>query len=107
MGKLFGREPASIIALIGSILTTLVALNIPGLDAAAGAAIMALIVAIITAATTRPIAPSLFAGIITAGAALLAQYGVGLSDQLVAGLTAILMAAFGLASTRPQVSPKP
>lgn len=105
-GTLFGREPALVLGFVGSVLTFLVSLNVSFIDAGAAAAVLALLTAIVTAAVTRPIAPPLFAGIITAAAALGAQYGLNVPDSTVAAASAILLAAFSLAGVRPQVSPK-
>lgn len=105
-GTLFGREPALVLGFIGAVLTFLVSLNISFLDAGAAAAILAVITALVTAAVTRPIAPALFAGIITAAAALGAEYGLDVSDGTVAAASALLLAAFSLAGVRNQVSPK-
>lgn len=86
-------------------MTLAVALNIPGLTAGAGAAIVALVSAGVIAWSTRPVAPALFAGIITAAAALFGEYGLHLSDAVVAGLSAVLLAGFALFGIRPQVTP--
>ncbi len=103
--KIFGREPALWLGLIGAVLTTMVSLNLPWLSVGAAAAIMALLTAIVTAVTTRPVAPALFVGVLTALVALFAEYGVNLSDGLVAGLSSALLAAFALFGVRPQVRP--
>jgi hypothetical protein len=103
--SLFGREPALVISVIGSLVTLLVALNIPGLSAGAGAAITTFVTAVIIAATTRPIAPALFTAIVSAGAALFAEYGLSLSDHVVAALSAVILSGFTLFGIRPQVTP--
>ena len=73
--KIFGREPALIISAIGALVTLLVSLNIHGLDAGAGAAIVTFLTAIIIAFTTRPVAPALFTAVVSAGAALFEHQG--------------------------------
>lgn len=103
--KILGREPALIIGVIGAGVAVLVGLKLPGLSAGAGVAVVALLTAAITAATTRPVGPSLYVGVVVAGAALLAQYGIHLSDELVANLGGFIMAAFALFGVRPQVTP--
>lgn len=103
--RIFGREPALIIGAIGTVVTLLVALGIPGLDAGAGAAVTTLITAVIIAATTRPVAPALYTGIVAAGAALLTEYGFNLSEDIVVGVSAVLLAGFSLFGIRPQVTP--
>jgi hypothetical protein len=102
--KIFGREPALIIGLLGSVLTTLAALSVPAISAGAAAAITAAVAALITAWATRPAMPALYTGAVTALAALLAQYGLHLSDQVVAGLSGTVLAVFALLA-RGQVEP--
>lgn len=105
--KIFGREPTLIINAAGSLLTVLAALNLDWLSASAAVAITALITAGITAWATRPIAPSLYVGTITALAAVIAEYGYNASDALVAALGGATIAGFALFGVRPQVSPVP
>lgn len=104
--KIFGREPALIIGGIGSVITLLVALNIPGLSAGAGAAITTLLTAAIIAITTRPVAPALYTAVITAGAAVIAEYGFHVSDAVVAAISSALLAGFAFFGIRPQATPK-
>lgn len=99
-------EPALIIGFIGSVLTTLATLNVSWLPASAVAAILALLTAAATAFFTRPIAPGLYAGVVAAAAALLAQYGFHVPDAAVAGISGIILAGFALFGIRNQVSPK-
>jgi hypothetical protein len=103
--KLFGREPAAVIALFGSVLTVLAALNIPVLSAGQAAAITGVVSAIILAWTTRPIAPALVTGAWVALVALFTEYGLNLDDNLVAGISATALAVFAFI-TREQVSPQ-
>lgn len=103
--KIFGREPALVIGAGGSILTVLAALNVPGIDAGAAAAITSLLAAGIIAVTTRPIAPALFTGAVAAGAALIAEYGYNVSDGTVAAISGAVLAGFALFGIRPQVVP--
>lgn len=103
--KIFGREPALVIGGIGALMTVLAALNLPGLSAGAAAAVTALVAAGVTAWATRPIAPSLYVGVIGAGAVLLAEYNYNVSDEVVAGLGGAIVAGFALFGVRPQVSP--
>ncbi len=104
--KLFGREPALIISAVGTLITLLVALNVPGLSAGAGAALTTLLTAAIIAATTRPVAPTLFTGVVAAGAALLAEYNFNVSDEVVASVSSAILVGFALFGIRPQVTPK-
>lgn len=103
--KIFGREPALIISAIGALVTLLVSLNIPGLSAGAGAAIVTAVTALIIAVTTRPIAPALFTAVVSAGAALFAEYGLNVSDATVAAISGLVLVGFSLAGVRPQVTP--
>lgn len=103
--KIFGREPALIISAIGAVVTLLVTLNLPDLDAGAGAAITTFLTAVVIAFTTRPVAPALFTAVISAGAALFAEYGLHVSDAAVAAISGLVLVGFSLAGVRPQVTP--
>jgi methyl coenzyme M reductase beta subunit len=103
--KIFGREPALVISMIGGLVTLLVALNIPGLSAGVGAAITTFVAAAIIAVTTRPVAPALFTAVVSAGAALFTQYGLHVSDGVVAAVSAVTLTGFALFGIRPQVTP--
>lgn len=103
--KIFGREPALIVGAVGSLLTVLAALNVPGIDAGAAAAITAFFSALIIAMCTRPWAPALFTGVVAAGAALIAEYGYNVSDGAVAAISGAVLAGFALFGIRPQVTP--
>jgi hypothetical protein len=103
--KIFGREPALIISAVGTLVTLLVALNVPGLSAGAGAAITTFASAAIIAVTTRPVAPALFTAVVAAGAALFAEYGLNLSDGVVAAVSSVVLVGFALFGIRPQVTP--
>ncbi|MES2211367.1 MAG: hypothetical protein V4515_14485 [Chloroflexota bacterium] len=103
--KIFGREPTLIIGFIAAVVAALVALNFEWLTPGAGAAIVALVGGAVTAATTRPWAPGLFAGLVAAGGALLAEYGLHLSGELLASLAFLVVAGFALFGVRGQVTP--
>ena len=104
--KIFGREPALIIGFVGAVVAVLVGAHLPGLSAGAGVAITAALTAIITAATTRPVGPSLYVGAVVAVAAVLAEYNIHISDTLLGAISGLVMAAFALFGIRPQVTPK-
>lgn len=106
--RIFGREPALVIATLSASLSLLVTFNV-GLSSEQAGAIVAAISALLAAATavmTRPIAPSAFTGVVAAGVALLAAYGFNVSPETVGALNAVVLAVLGLV-TRGQVSPAP
>jgi hypothetical protein len=105
MKLIYGREPALVIGVIASVLTVLAALNVPGLDAGASAAITAFVSSCIIAWATRPAAPALFTGVVTALAALLVEYGLDVPDTTTAAVSGAVLAVFALI-TRGQVEPK-
>ena len=105
--KIFGREPTLIIQTMSAVLSVVVALGVPGLDAKQAALIIAVITAgfaLVNAIVVRPIAPAAFIAFIGAGAALLAGYGLELSQQLVGSITVATVAVLALL-TRGQVTP--
>lgn len=103
--KIFGREPTLWISLIGAVVTWVASAGFDWLNAGQAVAVVALATASITAATTRPIEPALFVGIITAGGAMLAEYGTNLSQESIGALGTVVIAVFALFGVRPQVSP--
>lgn len=103
--KIFGREPAAFIALLGSVLVVLAAMNLSWLNAGQAAAATALVAAAVLAYTTRPLAPPLLTGAFSALVALFAEYGLELSDALVGGITGLILATYAFI-TREQVSPR-
>jgi hypothetical protein len=103
--KVFGREPALILGLAGAVLAWAVSLGLDWLNAGQATAIVALLTAVLMAVTTRPIAPALYAGVISAGAAVFAEYGLNWSEASVTGLGAVILAGFALFGVRPQVTP--
>lgn len=103
--KIFGREPALWLALIGAVVTWAVSLGLDWLNAGQATAIITAVTALVIALTTRPIAPALFVGAVSAGAALFGQYGLHWSEAAVTGLGAIILAGFALFGIRPQATP--
>ena len=104
--KIFGREPALIIASVSAGLSLLVTFGF-GLSAEQAGAIVAGISAVfaaVTATVTRPIAPGAFTGLVAAVAALLAAYGLDLSAEKIGAINAVVLAGLALL-TRGQVSP--
>ena len=104
--RILGREPALIISAVGTVITLLVALKVPGVDAGAGVAITTFASALIIAATTRPWAPALFTGVVAAGAALFSAYGLHVSEEVVTAVGSVILVGFSLFGIRPQVTPK-
>jgi hypothetical protein len=103
--KIFGREPALIMGLVGALLTWAVSLGLDWLNAGQATAIITGLSALVIALTTRPWAPALFVGAVAAGAAMFAEYNLNVSDAFVTGLGAIILAGFALFGIRPQVTP--
>lgn len=99
------REPALIIGVVGSVLTSAAALNLEFLSPAAAAGIVAFLSAIVIAIRTRPIAPALYVAAGSALVAVMAQYGLHLTDGWVGFLTSLVLGGFALFGIRPQVSP--
>jgi len=99
------REPALIIGIVGSVLTSAAALNIQWLSPAAAAGIVAFLSAVVIAIRTRPVAPALYVAAGSAAMAVMAQYGLHLSDAWVGFLTSLVLGGFALFGIRSQVSP--
>lgn len=99
------REPAVLIGIIGSMLTSAAAIGLPFLNAGQAAAIVAVLAAAVLAMKTRPVAPALFVGAFTALIALLGEYQVHLSDGWIGFISSAIFGGFALFGIRPQVSP--
>lgn len=103
--KIFGREPALWLALIGALVTWGVSLGLDWLNAGQATAITTGLTALLIAATTRPLAPALFVAAVAPLAALFAEYGLRWSDAGVTGLGGIILAGFAFFGVRPQATP--
>lgn len=103
--KIFGREPALVVGVLGAVLVMLASFNISFLNAGQAAAITAMLASLVMAWTTRPAAPALFTGVIAAGAALMAEYGLMLADAQVGAISAAVLAIFALVA-RQQLHPQ-
>ena len=103
--KIFGREPALIIGLVGAIFTLASSLTISWLTAGQAAAIVAALSALLIAFTTRPVAPGLFTAGAVAVAAVFTEYGMTVPAAVVGGITGLILAGFALFGIRPQVTP--
>ncbi|RZU74921.1 hypothetical protein EV384_3416 [Micromonospora kangleipakensis] len=105
---IFGREPAVLISAVTSVLALLVAFGLDFLSAQQAGAVEAVLAAAATcwiAAKVRPMAPTLFTGLITAGASLAAAYGFALSQAQVGSITAASVALMTALVIRPQSTP--
>lgn len=103
----FGREPALVIQGITGFLLMLAGFGLAGLNDGLVASIAALLVAAAntyTALYVRPIAPTIFGGLIAAGATLGAAFGLDWTQQQVALVTLAAQSIVALL-TRPQQRP--
>lgn len=103
--RIFGREPALVMATIGAVLAWIATLGFDQFNAGHSTALITFLSAAVIAATTRPWAPALFVAVVSAGAALAAAYGLHWSEAAVTGLGTIILTAFALFGIRPQVTP--
>jgi hypothetical protein len=105
--KIFGREPTLVLQAISALLGIGVAVGLPNLTAEqAGMIIAALSAAIgaLNALLVRPVAPTAFVGLVGAGAALLAAYGLDVSQPVVGAISSATIAVLTLMA-RQQVTP--
>lgn len=106
---ILGREPAVLITAATSLLALFVAFGLDGLSAKQAGAIEALLAAAATAwiaSKVRPVAPTIFVGLITTGATLAAAYGYELTQTQVGSITAASIALMTALVIRPQSTPK-
>jgi hypothetical protein len=104
---ILNREPTLIIQTISGILAVIVATGPTGLTAEQAALIIAAVTALLgvfNALLVRPVAPPAFIALVGAGAALLAGYGLDVSQQVVGAVTAAVVSVLALL-TRAQVTP--
>lgn len=107
MNSNWRREPTLIIQALSASLSIVVALGFKSLTAEQASLIIAFITAVfgvVNAIVVRPIAPAAFIAFIGAGAALLAGYGLELSQEFIGAVTTAVVAFLALA-TRGQVTP--
>jgi hypothetical protein len=105
--KIFGREPALWINAISAGLGILVSFGLTWMDDGKAAAIVAVLTAgaaVLTAASTRPIALSAFTGFIGTVAILAAAYGFDVSQQTVGAVQLAVVAVLTLLA-RGQITP--
>lgn len=106
---IFGREPAVLVMAATSLLAMFVAFGADFLTAKQAGAVEAVLAAAATAwvaSKVRPVAPTLFAGLIATGATLSGAYGFELNQEQVGSITAASVALMTLLVIRPQSTPK-
>lgn len=112
MPKFVGREPALWIGALSAVLAVLVGFGLPGLNDGVIAALTAFLTAaaaVWTAFHVTPVAPTVFTGVVTSGAVLLAAFGFDLSQQqvsLVAGAAAVVMTLIARGQITPAKDPQ-
>jgi hypothetical protein len=105
--KIFGREPTLVLQALSAVLGIVVALGLPALSPEQAGLIIAAVstgIGAVNAVMVRPIAPTAFVGIVGAGAALLAAYGLDVSQPVVGSISAATIAVMALLA-RQQVTP--
>lgn len=106
---ILGREPAVLIGAAASLLAVLIGFVPTALTVEQAGAITAFLTAgaaVWTAIKVRPVAPTLFVGVITTGATLLASFGFALTQQQVGAVAAASVAVMTALVVRPQSTPK-
>lgn len=110
---IFGREPALMLAVISGALALLVTFQFDWLTAEQSALWVAAINAgfgIFTAMAVRPIPPTAFTYGVTAGAALLAAYGLDWGQETIGAVNVFILAVLALvtrAQSTPKIDPRP
>lgn len=105
--RLFGREPALWIAAIQGLLILLFTLGVPGIDGALAGAVSLVLTAASTAYSalaTRPIAPTVFTGVLVAAVQLGTRWGLDLSEVQISSITAFVALVVTLV-VRGQITP--
>jgi hypothetical protein len=105
--RILGREPTVLIQSLSALLMVGVAFGMPGLSADQATLIIAFLGAllgVVNAVLVRPVAPPAFVALVGSGAALLAGYGLELSQQQIGSVSAAVVTALAL-FVRGQVTP--
>jgi hypothetical protein len=105
---IFGREPAVVIAAIAATLAVVMGFLPDFLTVGQSGAITAFLTAgaaVWTAIKVRPLAPTIFVGVITTGATLFGTFGFDLSQSQVGALAAASVAVMTALVVRPQSTP--
>jgi len=106
--RIFGREPALWISTLAALLALAGGFGLPGVNDGLVAAVTAFLTAAAaawTALLTQPVAPTVFAGVISTGATLLAAFGLDLAQHQVGLVSAAAAMLVTLVAVRPQVEP--
>lgn len=107
--KLFGREPSLWITAIGSLLSLVAGFGLDWLtpeQAALAVVVLNAVLGVVNAVLVRPVAPAAFTYLTAAVAALVAAYGVEVSQSVVGAVNAAVLGVLALL-LRGQVSPTP
>jgi len=107
--KLFGREPSLWITAIGSLLSLVAGFGLDWLtpeQAALAVVVLNAVLGVVNAVLVRPVSPVAFTYLVGAVAALVAAYGVEVSQSVVGAVNATVLAVLALL-LRGQVSPTP
>lgn len=105
--KIFGREPTLWFAAIAAAINLLVTFELDFLSAQQAALMITVVSAVfgaVAAWKTRPIAPQVFTYVVSSVTALVAAYGVHLTQEQVGQFNLLALAVMSLV-TRNQVSP--
>lgn len=97
--KIFGREPSLWISLIGTVLSLVAGFGMDWLSpeqAALVVVVLNAVLAAVNALAVRPVSPVAFTYLVGAVAALVAAYGVEVSQSMVGAVNAAVLALLGL-----------
>jgi hypothetical protein len=101
------REPTVWLNVLSAALTVLVTFGFKGLSPEQSALITAAVgagIGVVNALVVRPVAPAAFTGFVGALAALLAAYGLHVSQEMVGAVQALVVTVLAL-QARQQVTP--
>lgn len=97
--KIFGREPSLWISLIGTILSLVAGFGMDWLtpeQAALVVVVLNAVLAAVNALAVRPVSPVAFTYLVGSVAALVAAYGIEVSQSVVGSINAAVLALLGL-----------
>jgi hypothetical protein len=111
--KIFGREPSLVIATVASLLSLVAGFGLDWLTPGQAAAVVVVLNAVLgawNAWAVRPVSPAAFTYLAGAVAALVAAYGVHVSQSMVGSVNALVLAALALVlrgNVTPAADPAP